>query len=160
MVFLRRKCGGGGNMAAVDGFFAPVRGWGKLCCILASAGKNSSRSFGAVATWRQQCSSHNEQVSSKPDMPELMDNPYKEPPKKCILCGTHVDYKNVQLLSQFISPYTGHILGMRVTGLCPKKQLEVSKAIKRAQKIGFMPVTYKDPTFLSDPKICNIKYPD
>lgn len=25
---------------------------------------------------------------------------------------------------------------------------------------GFMSVTYKDPTFLKDPKICNIKYPE
>ncbi|KAJ6657529.1 hypothetical protein lerEdw1_002464 [Lerista edwardsae] len=109
--------------------------------------------------------------------PLPMENPYKEPPKKCILCGITVDYKNVQLLSQFISPYTGHIFGrhitvfelrnkinfrttVRLTGLCGKKQKEISKAIKRAQQMGFMSVTYKDPTFLSDPKICNIRYPE
>lgn len=26
-----------------------------------------------------------------------MENPYKEPPKKCVLCGIHVNYKNVQV---------------------------------------------------------------
>lgn len=87
-----------------------------------------------------------------------MENPYKEPLKKCILCGKRVDYKNVQLLSQFISAYTGCIHGRHITGLCGKKQKEISKAIKRAQVMGFMPVTHKDPAYLKDPKVCNIKY--
>ncbi|XP_059522572.1 small ribosomal subunit protein bS18m isoform X2 [Myotis daubentonii] len=62
------------------------------------------------------------------------------------------------LLSQFISPFTGCIHGRHITGLCGKKQREITKAIKRAQIMGFMPVTYKDPAYLKDPKICNIKY--
>ncbi|XP_032256593.1 28S ribosomal protein S18c, mitochondrial isoform X2 [Phoca vitulina] len=90
--------------------------------------------------------------------PVPMENPYKEPLKKCILCGKRVDYKNVQLLSQFISPFTGCIYGRHITGLCGKKQKEITKAIKRAQIMGFMPVTYKDPAYLKDPKVCNIKY--
>uniref|UniRef100_A0A669PVC1 Small ribosomal subunit protein bS18m n=1 Tax=Phasianus colchicus TaxID=9054 RepID=A0A669PVC1_PHACC len=87
-----------------------------------------------------------------------MENPYKEPPKKCILCGINVDYKNVQLLSQFVSPYSGRIYGRHITGLCDKKQREISKAIKRAHILGFMPVMFKNPSFLTDPKICNVKY--
>ncbi|XP_027709198.1 28S ribosomal protein S18c, mitochondrial, partial [Vombatus ursinus] len=68
-------------------------------------------------------------------------------------------YKNYQqLLSQFVSPFTGCIYGRHITGLCGKKQKEITKAIKRAQIMGFMPVTYKDPAYLKDPKICNIKY--
>ncbi|XP_057585852.1 28S ribosomal protein S18c, mitochondrial isoform X2 [Hippopotamus amphibius kiboko] len=90
--------------------------------------------------------------------PVPMENPYKEPLKKCILCGKRVDYKNVQLLSQFVSPFTGCIYGRHITGLCGKKQKEITKAIKRAQIMGFMPVTYKDPAYLKDPKVCNIKY--
>uniref|UniRef100_A0A2K5DHU4 Mitochondrial ribosomal protein S18C n=1 Tax=Aotus nancymaae TaxID=37293 RepID=A0A2K5DHU4_AOTNA len=43
-------------------------------------------------------------------------------------------------------------------GLCGKKQKEITKAIKRAQILGFMPVTYKDPAYLKDPKVCNIRY--
>ncbi|KFW86249.1 hypothetical protein N305_05244, partial [Manacus vitellinus] len=90
--------------------------------------------------------------------PIQMENPYKEPPKRCILCKINVDYKNVQLLSQFVSPYTGCIYGRHITGLCHKKQREVTKAIRRAQVLGFMPVVLKNPQFLTDPKICNIKY--
>uniref|UniRef100_A0A5F9C1U0 Small ribosomal subunit protein bS18m n=1 Tax=Oryctolagus cuniculus TaxID=9986 RepID=A0A5F9C1U0_RABIT len=62
------------------------------------------------------------------------------------------------LLSQFVSPFTGCIYGRHITGLCGKKQKEITKAIKRAQLMGFMPVTYKDPAYLKDPKVCNIKY--
>ncbi|XP_004629236.1 28S ribosomal protein S18c, mitochondrial isoform X1 [Octodon degus] len=107
--------------------------------------------------WRRSCSQY-KQVTSNENLPVAMENPYKEPLKKCILCGKHVDYKNVQLLSQFISPYTGCIHGRHITGLCGKKQKEVSKAIKRAQIMGFMPVMYKDPAYLRDPKVCNIRY--
>ncbi|CAI9162678.1 unnamed protein product [Rangifer tarandus platyrhynchus] len=106
--------------------------------------------------WRS-CSQY-KQVTSNEDLPIPMENPYKEPLKKCILCEKRVDYKNVQLLSQFISPFTGCIYGRHITGLCGKKQKETAKAIKRAQILGFMPVTYKDPAYLKDPKVCNIKY--
>ncbi|XP_017510931.3 small ribosomal subunit protein bS18m isoform X1 [Manis javanica] len=99
-----------------------------------------------------------QQGTSNEDLPITMENPYKEPLKKCVLCGKRVDYKNVQLLSQFISPFTGCIYGRHITGLCGKKQREITKAIKRAQIMGFMPVTYKDPAYLKDPKVCNIKY--
>ncbi|KAM3938481.1 small ribosomal subunit protein bS18m [Leptodactylus fuscus] len=90
------------------------------------------------------------------DLPQKMENPYQEPPKRCILCGIPVDYKNTQLLSQFVSPHTGRIYGRHITGLCGVKQKAVSKAIKRATIMGFMPVTYKDPAYLKDPKICDV----
>uniref|UniRef100_A0A3P8UL64 Mitochondrial ribosomal protein S18C n=1 Tax=Cynoglossus semilaevis TaxID=244447 RepID=A0A3P8UL64_CYNSE len=64
----------------------------------------------------------------------------------------------LQLLSQFISPYTGRIYGRHITGLCGRKQKEISKAIKKAQKLGFMSVTHKHPQLMRDPNICNIKY--
>uniref|UniRef100_A0A2K5JGF5 Small ribosomal subunit protein bS18m n=1 Tax=Colobus angolensis palliatus TaxID=336983 RepID=A0A2K5JGF5_COLAP len=68
------------------------------------------------------------------------------------------NYKNEQLLSQFVSPFTGCIYGRHITGLCGKKQKEITKAIKRAQIMGFMPVTYKDPAYRKDPKVCDIRY--
>lgn len=49
-------------------------------------------------------------------------------------------------------------LSQRLTGLCEKKQKEITKGIERAQIMGFMPVTYKDPLYLKDPEVCNIKY--
>lgn len=34
-----------------------------------------------------------------------MENPYEEPPKRCILCGINVDYKNVQVSALNIYAY-------------------------------------------------------
>ncbi|KAB1282591.1 28S ribosomal protein S18c; mitochondrial [Camelus dromedarius] len=51
--------------------------------------------------WRS-CSQY-KQVTSNEDLPVPMENPYKEPLKKCILCGKRVDYKNVQVRSGFTS---------------------------------------------------------
>ncbi|KAM6159814.1 small ribosomal subunit protein bS18m isoform 2-T2 [Erethizon dorsatum] len=45
--------------------------------------------------WRRGCSQY-KQVTSNENLPVTMENPYKEPLKKCILCGKRVDYKNVQ----------------------------------------------------------------
>ncbi|XP_041056982.1 28S ribosomal protein S18c, mitochondrial [Carcharodon carcharias] len=124
---------------------------------------NSTGMLRLVRTWRQ--AYWQKGISTQPipttsntsDMPIKLENPYKEPPKKCILCGVSVDYKNVQLLSQFISPYTGRIFGRHITGLCGKKQREISRAIKKSQQMGFMSVTLKNPAFLKDPNICDFK---
>nr|XP_061800618.1 small ribosomal subunit protein bS18m-like [Nerophis lumbriciformis] len=89
-----------------------------------------------------------------------IDNPYEEPRKGCVLCDVTVDFKNVQLLSQFISPHTGRIYGRHLTGLCGRKQKEISKAIKKAHSMGFMSVTHKHPEFMRDPNICGIKHVD
>jgi small subunit ribosomal protein S18 len=69
----------------------------------------------------------------------------KKKKKKSILYGKYIDYKNVQLLSQFISPFPGYICGRHFTGLCGKKQKEITKVIKRVQIMGFLPVTYHNP---------------
>ncbi|WAR20821.1 RT18C-like protein [Mya arenaria] len=63
----------------------------------------------------------------KDDMPVDMPDPFQPPRKKCILCEYDVklDYKNPQLLSQFISPYTGRIYGRFLPSMNkPAKYLE------------------------------------
>ncbi|XP_055035368.2 small ribosomal subunit protein bS18m isoform X1 [Misgurnus anguillicaudatus] len=107
----------------------------------------------AVQCTRSLTSSQQE-PPKKDDMPIKLENPYKQPKKTCILCNITVDFKNVQLLSQFISPHTGRVYGRHITGLCGQKQREVSKAIKKARSMGFMSVTLKDPQFIKDPDIC------
>uniref|UniRef100_A0A8C6IK36 28S ribosomal protein S18b, mitochondrial n=1 Tax=Mus spicilegus TaxID=10103 RepID=A0A8C6IK36_MUSSI len=101
----------------------------------------------ASVLWRRSFT-QSEQVTSNKDLPIPMENPYKEPLRRCVLCKKRVDYKSVQLWSQFISPFTGCSYGRHITGL----------SIKRAQKMGFVPVTYKDPAYLKDPRVCNIRY--
>ncbi|PWA26350.1 hypothetical protein CCH79_00018148 [Gambusia affinis] len=89
-----------------------------------------------------------------------VENPSRQSKKGCVLCNVTVDFKNIQLLSQFVSPHTGRIYGRHITGLCGRKQKEISKAIKKAHSVGFMPVTHKYPEFMKDPRICSIKHLD
>lgn len=94
----------------------------------------------------------------KNDMPvSSMVNPYQKPPHKCILCRHQIepDYKNVQLLSQFVSPYTGQILNRSITGLCIPMQRKVARSIITAQRFRLMPILYKDLRYVNDPKLFN-----
>lgn len=70
--------------------------------------------------------------------PVAIENPYKEKRKLCILCKLNIepDYKNVRLLSQFQSRYTGRIYEKHITGLCERKQKKVEQEIRKAQKAG------------------------
>ncbi|XP_005814980.2 28S ribosomal protein S18c, mitochondrial [Xiphophorus maculatus] len=100
------------------------------------------------------------EVLPKDDALLKVGNPSRESKKGCVLCNVTVDFKNIQLLSQFVSPHTGRIYGRHITGLCGRKQKEISKAIKKAHSLGFMPVTHKYPEFMKDPRICSIKHLD
>ncbi|XP_071770395.2 small ribosomal subunit protein bS18m [Centroberyx gerrardi] len=127
-----------------------LRGVQTLKRVVSQYGNTSLRSLSATSNVTQ----------PKDDMPVKMDNPFKEPQKGCILCSVTVDFKNTQLLSQFVSPHTGRIYGRHITGLCGRKQREVSKAIKKAHSMGFMSVTHKHPQFMKDPNICGIRHLD
>lgn len=61
--------------------------------------------------------------------------------KSCPLTGTHapkIDYKDVKLLSRFISE-RGKILPARITSVSHKKQRELAGAIKRARNLALLP---------------------
>ncbi|KAM9793967.1 28S ribosomal protein S18c, mitochondrial isoform X2 [Syngnathus typhle] len=118
--------------------------------------RNASKA--AACTGRPVSSDGQDQVKDHPFV--RMNNPYKEPHKGCVLCDVTVDFKNIQLLSQFISPHTGRIYGRHITGLCGRKQKEISKAIKKAHSMGFMSVTHKHPELMRDPNICSFKHAD
>jgi small subunit ribosomal protein S18 len=49
-----------------------------------------------------------------------------------------VDYKNLKLLSRFISE-RGRILPSRITSVSAKKQRELKRAIKRARNLALLP---------------------
>lgn len=51
-----------------------------------------------------------------------------------------VDYKDINLLRKFLSE-SGKILPARITGCSRKNQRMITKAIKRARAIGFLPFT-------------------
>ncbi|EDW68034.1 small ribosomal subunit protein bS18m [Drosophila virilis] len=100
-------------------------------------------------------------TAANPDEPIDIANPYKKDRQLCILCKHNITphYKNVKLLSQFQSPYTGRIYGRHITGLCKRKQEDVEKAILRAQHCLMMPGHHKDLDFLHDPKLFDPEKP-
>lgn len=101
-------------------------------------------------------------TSSDSDVPVFdMDNPFHRETQKCILCRLKItpDYKNVKLLSQFQSPYTGRIYGRHITGLCKHKQEQVEAEIIKAQRAGLMAAYLKEPCYLKDPKLFDPEKP-
>lgn len=61
--------------------------------------------------------------------------------RNCYFCKNNVesfDYKDVELLSKFVTP-SGKILPSRVTRVCPKHQRKLKSAIKQAREIALMP---------------------
>jgi small subunit ribosomal protein S18 len=54
----------------------------------------------------------------------------------------HVDYKDVDLLKQFINPH-GRIMGRRKSNLTAKQQRAVEAAIKRARFMALLPFIQK-----------------
>ncbi|BFZ05787.1 hypothetical protein BsWGS_08826 [Bradybaena similaris] len=89
------------------------------------------------------------------DLPvNSMPDPFIKDYRRCFLCrqNVEIDHKNVRLLNQFVSPYTGRIYGRAITGLCIPMQKRVSQLILRARKSGFMPSRIKDPRYLQDPQ--------
>ncbi|XP_060528421.1 small ribosomal subunit protein bS18m [Cylas formicarius] len=101
-------------------------------------------------------------ASIKNDEPDFdMENPFEKEKQKCILCkhNLQVDYKNVRLLSQFQSPYTGRIYGRHITGLCKQQQERVEQEIIKAQSSGLMATYLKEPCFLRDPKLYDVERP-
>ncbi len=54
----------------------------------------------------------------------------------------HVDYKDVDLLKQFINPH-GKVMGRKRTNLTAKQQRAVEQAVKRARFMGLLPFIQK-----------------
>lgn len=90
-----------------------------------------------------------------------MPNPFEKEKPKCILCKLNItpNYKNIKLLSQFQSSYTGRIYGRHITGLCESKQKRVEEEILKAQSAGLMGYYLKDPAFLADAKLFDPENP-
>ncbi len=54
----------------------------------------------------------------------------------------HVDYKDVDLLRNFINPH-GRVINRTKSGLTAKQQRSVEEAVKRARFMGLLPYIQK-----------------
>jgi small subunit ribosomal protein S18 len=54
----------------------------------------------------------------------------------------HVDYKDVDLLKQFVNPH-GRVMSRTRTNLTAKQQRQVEAAVKRARFMGLLPYVQK-----------------
>jgi small subunit ribosomal protein S18 len=54
----------------------------------------------------------------------------------------HVDYKDIDLLKQFINPH-GRVMSRTRTNLTAKQQRQVEAAVKRARFMGLLPFVQK-----------------
>jgi small subunit ribosomal protein S18 len=54
----------------------------------------------------------------------------------------HVDYKDVDLIKQFLNPH-GRVMSRKRTGLTAKQQRAVEAAVKRARFMGLLPYIQK-----------------
>ncbi|MGK7913929.1 MAG: 30S ribosomal protein S18 [Prochloraceae cyanobacterium] len=57
--------------------------------------------------------------------------------------GEPIDYKDVELLSKFITE-RGKILPRRLTGLTSKQQRDLTTAVKRARIVALLPFINKE----------------
>ena len=73
------------------------------------------------------------------------NSPFEDRKKFCPFSQKNspiIDYKDVKLLSRYISE-KGKITPSRITNVSRSKQLDLSKAIKRARFLGLMSYTNK-----------------
>tara|TARA_B110000503_G_scaffold143400_1_gene244641 strand:- start:867 stop:1157 length:291 start_codon:yes stop_codon:yes gene_type:complete len=64
--------------------------------------------------------------------------------KGCPLCSSSapvIDYKNPELLEQFISE-GGRMLPSRITNVCAKHQRSLKKAVKHSRVIALLPFVF------------------
>ncbi|XP_011678476.2 28S ribosomal protein S18c, mitochondrial [Strongylocentrotus purpuratus] len=129
-----------------------------LTAILAASTSQQARSLCRSSEWKSPHKDRQQVQQTEAIICE--EDPYKVAVEKCILCKYQVpiSYKNVQLLSQFVSPNTGRIFGRHITKLCEAQQRRVTKAVKRAITMGFMPSQYRTTQFLKDPSLYDVRY--
>ena len=78
---------------------------------------------------------------------ENKNSPFEDRKKFCPFSQKNspiIDYKDIKLLSRYVSE-KGKIIPSRITNVSRSKQLDLSKAIKKARFLGLMSFTNKTP---------------
>jgi len=72
--------------------------------------------------------------------------------KKCPLDGVKIDYKDIELLRQYVTKF-GKIVPRYYSGVSLKKQKDLARAIKRARTMALLPFVINYDTELSHSNI-------
>ncbi len=83
----------------------------------------------------------NEKGGNAQYKPRLLGRTYFQRKKSCPFShdrAPKIDYKDVKLLTRFVSDY-GKIMPAHISGVSHRKQRELAKAIKRARMIALLP---------------------
>lgn len=95
-------------------------------------------------------------LANDPDAPTFdMEDPYVEAPPKCVICENQIpiDYKNIKLLSQFVSTFTGTIYPRKVVGLCTIQYDKIVEAIIFCRRMAMMSHKFKSQSFYDDDRL-------
>ena len=77
---------------------------------------------------------------------------------RCVACNIPITWKNVQFLSQFVSPWSGRMYERGVTNLCDKAYHKVKHEYKRAIDNGVLGRNYKPTAFMTDPNLSTFNH--
>ncbi|XP_063703138.1 small ribosomal subunit protein mS40 [Culicoides brevitarsis] len=97
--------------------------------------------YGTEPVWVQYRRNHKGQLAPRKTRRTCIRGGVISTGSPCPICRDEylvLDYNNLELLKQFISPYTGDVLSYSKTGLCQKKHQQLLVAIERARDRGLL----------------------
>ena len=122
------------------------------------------QNINAARTYQTSIHEVDEQRKNDPNMPikmsprklKMIRNDGVE--DRCVASYIPISWKNPQLLSQFISPWSGRMYEKGVVNLTEKMYNKVRTEIKISIDNGLMGRNYKQTCFMSDPNLSSFEY--
>lgn len=97
--------------------------------------------YGDKPVWVQYRRNHKGQIPPRKTRKTCIRGGVISTGSPCPICRDEylvLDYRNTNLLKQFISPHSGQVLSYSKTGLCQKRHLQLMVAIERSRDQGLL----------------------
>ncbi|XP_025197992.1 28S ribosomal protein S18b, mitochondrial [Melanaphis sacchari] len=97
--------------------------------------------YGNDPVWKEYRRNHKGSIPPKKTRKMCIRSDMIATGNPCPICRDEyliLDYRNVDLLKQFISPYSGKLLSYKLTGICQKQHENLIVAVKKAKDWGFI----------------------
>ncbi|XP_059618638.1 small ribosomal subunit protein mS40 [Phlebotomus argentipes] len=102
--------------------------------------------YGEQPVWVQYRRNHKGSIPPRKTRKTCIRGGFLSTGNPCPICRDEylvLDHNNLELLKQFISPFTGEVLSYNKTGLCQKRHNELLVVVERARDRGYL--TYDVP---------------